>query len=1131
MGLLRRVAHKFGGSSLADAERFRAVAQLLSARPEPEQIVVVSAIQGVTDALLRLAQQAANGDSDWGEGHTSLRERHRTVAHGLLGDADADFQAWLEARFAELAGLLQGLSLLRMPAPETVDRIQGLGEVYSARLLAAHFAALGSPAALLDARDILVVAPGELGVAVDWADSAQRLKAWRADHPQSRVVVTGFVARDARGRPTTLGRNGSDYSGAIFGALFGAEEIHIWTDVDGVLSADPRLVPEAVLIPHLSYDEACELAYFGAKVVHPQTMAPAIARGIPLRIRNTFRPDHPGTLIDAAVDRTRAVKGISTMGGLALLNVEGAGMIGVPGTAERVFGALRAARVSVVMISQGSSEHSICCLVRESEAQLAETALREAFAAELEQAHIERITVQAGISALATVGDGMAGTPGIAARLFQSLARPGVNVRAIAQGASERNISVAISSADASRALRAVHAGFYLSPQTVSLGLVGPGQVGRAFLQQLQVAAPRLRQQAQLDLRIRAVADSRRMVLEELAVAPVDVQGLLAAATREADLDALATHVRASHLPHAVLIDCSASGAVADAYAGWLSMGIHIITPNKHAGSGPLARYSALRRASALHGSRFRYEATVGAGLPIITTLRDLLDTGDEVLCIEGILSGTLAYLFNRFDGTTAFSSLLREARAAGYTEPDPRDDLNGMDVARKLVILGREMNSDLELSSVAVQGLVPPGLQALSREEFLTRLPEMDQPLAARVSEAQARGHVLRYVARLDREGGATVGLTELPADHPFAHGQATDNIVRFTTARYRERPLVVQGPGAGPEVTAAGIFADLLRITACSRCRRERPQATASAPASVGNVGVGFDILGHSLEGPADRVTVARTDEAAVRITRIGGVVQGLPLAASENTAGRALIALCERLGLAHGFEVSIEKGIPLGSGMGGSAASCVAALVAANAVLDTPVGLETLYPCALLGESVASGSLHGDNVGPMLLGGLVLATSDRLVPVPVPTGLSCVLVHPHQVLETRTARAVLARPFLLPQFVAQSANLALVLAGCYRDDLELIRAGLRDVLVEPLRAPLVPGFAEVQAAALSSGALGASISGGGPSVFAWCTLAAAPHIAEAMAAAFAARGIGCDVVVSPVAGPAARVLACTS
>ena len=815
MGSLRRVAHKFGGSSLANAARFRAVAELLCARPEPEQVVVVSAIQGVTDTLLRLAQDAAGDQHGWREACAGLREQHRGVADELLGSAAPEVQRWLDARFNELTALLQGLSLLRIRAPETVDQIQGLGEVFSARLLCAYFGALGSPAALLDARDVLVVQPGELGVAVDWEESARRLTLWRSSHPEARVVVTGFVARDARGRPTTLGRNGSDYSGSIFGALFAAEEIQIWTDVDGVLSADPRLVPEAVLVPHLSYDEACELAYFGTKVVHPQTMAPAIARGIPLRIRNTFRPEHPGTRIDGEVDRGRAVKGISTMPGLALLNVEGAGMIGVPGTAERVFGALRAARVSVVMISQGSSEHSICCVVRASEAVAAETALREAFARELERGHIERITLQSGISALATVGDGMAGTPGIAARLFQSLARPGVNVRAIAQGASERNISVAIASADAPRALRAVHAGFYLSPQTVSLGLVGPGQVGRAFLQQLARAEARLRSEAHLDLRVRAAADSRRMVLEELSLAPADAPGLLAAATLPADLEQFARHVRASHLPHAVIIDTSASDAVADAYAGWLGLGIHVITPNKHAGSGPLERFRRLQRASAEHGARFRYEATVGAGLPIITTLRDLLDTGDEVLCIEGILSGTLAYLFNQFDGQVPFSTLVREARSAGYTEPDPREDLSGMDVARKLVILGREMGDALELSSVAVQGLVPPGLQALSREEFLERLPELDQPLAARVADAQRRGHVLRYVARLDRSGAATVGLTELPAEHAFAHGQSTDNVVRFTTARYRERPLVVQGPGAGPEVTAAGVFADLLRIT----------------------------------------------------------------------------------------------------------------------------------------------------------------------------------------------------------------------------------------------------------------------------------------------------------------------------
>ena len=661
---------------------------------------------------------------------------------------------------------------------------------------------------------MLVVRRGPLGVAVDWPLSQQRFDAWRDAHPGPRVVATGFIARGEDGRPATLGRNGSDYSAAIFGALARSPEIHIWTDVDGVLSADPRLVPEAVPLPSLSYLEACELAYFGARVIHPQTMAPAIARRIPVRIRNTFNPSHPGSLVSDGAGTTPPVKGLTTIGGLAIVSVEGAGMIGVPGTAERVFGALHRAEVSVVMISQGSSEHSICCVVEAVRAEQAVAVLREGFARELERGQIQSIEAEPDVTVLAAVGDGMAGTPGIAARLFDSLARSGVNVCAIAQGSSERNISVAIASRDAARALRAVHAGFYLSPQTLSIGVVGPGRVGSALLAQLAAAQDRLRSEANLDLRVRAIAGSRRMVLDELGLDLEAWRGRLESG-EGTDLERLGRHVRAPHLPHAVLIDCSASDAVAECYPAWLAAGLHVITASKHAGSGPWPRYQAIRSAAA-RGPRFRYEATVGAGLPVISTLRDLLDTGDEVLAVEGILSGTLAWLFNRFDGSVPFSSLVREASGAGYTEPDPRDDLMGLDVARKLVILAREMGGRLSLEDVEVERLVPDALRAGSAAEFLARAGVLDAPMRERLESARARGAVLRYVARLGKDGEARVGLVELPPDHAFAHLRLTDNVVQFTTRRYGRNPLVVQGPGAGPEVTAAGVFADLLRVAA---------------------------------------------------------------------------------------------------------------------------------------------------------------------------------------------------------------------------------------------------------------------------------------------------------------------------
>ncbi|MCB1605732.1 MAG: bifunctional aspartate kinase/homoserine dehydrogenase I [Xanthomonadales bacterium] len=811
--LVKVIAHKFGGSSLADAQRIAHVAALLAARNDEQQVIVVSALQRVTDELLALGAAAAERSSEWPQRLEQLRQRHFETARALLGDDRAE--ARLEPILAVAANLLRGIELLGLAPEAVMSLLSGLGEVLSATLLTLVLQDQGRPAQMLDAREVLVVEQAETYVAVDWPATEQRLAQWRQAHPGFPVVVTGFVARDGGGHPTTLGRNGSDYSASIMGALFDADEIHIWTDVDGVLSADPRLVPDAFALPELSYEEAFELAYFGAKVIHPQTMAPATERGIPLVIRNTFNVAHGGTRIEARSGAEPPVKGLSTIDQLSLITIEGAGMIGVPGTAERVFGALRAAGVSVVMISQGSSEHSICFVVRLAEAQRAQRVLEQAFERELADQRIQRVHRQDDTTVLAVVGDGMAGRPGIAAQLFDSLGRAKVNIRAIAQGASERNISVAIAAADAVRALRAVHAGFYLSAHTLSIGLIGPGNVGRALLQQIEAVRPRLLAQHNIDLRLRAIASSRKMLLTDGKAAVDDHLAQFQAEAEPLDMARFSDWVQVQHLPHALILDCSAASAVADHYADWMRRGIHVVTPNKQAGGGPLARYRQVQNAARGGAVRWRYEATVGAGLPVIQTLRDLIDTGDQVLAIEGIFSGTLAWLFNRFDGSTPFSQLVAEARAAGYTEPDPRDDLSGLDVARKLVILARELQMDLELEQVAVESLVPESLRDTDPDGFVAGLSAFDDQMSERLHQARSAGKVLRYVARLDLGAGtAAVGLASLGDDHAFAHIRLTDNIVQYTTDRYRENPLVVQGPGAGPEVTAAGVLADLLRV-----------------------------------------------------------------------------------------------------------------------------------------------------------------------------------------------------------------------------------------------------------------------------------------------------------------------------
>ena len=817
-------AHKFGGSSVADADRYLHVADLLQTAPEP-RAVVVSAMQGVTDALTTLAESAAAGH-DWQDEWSTLRDKHLAAAHRLdSGDKHA-LKAWLDGEFSALSALLSRISedcsQTSEPLPaHDFAAVQSLGEVWSSRLLQAALGGETAGWAQLDAREVLVVHPGELGVGVDWAQSRECFADWRTRHPQRDLVITGFAARDGAGRIATLGRNGSDYSGAIFAVLFDAEELTIWTDVDGVLSADPRLVPDAVCLPSMSYAEACELAYFGAKVLHPQTMAPAMQAGLPILIRNSRNPAAPGTRI--AADNIPSVsdsplKGLSVVRDMAVLELSGAGLIGVPGTAERMFAALHAAGVSVTMISQGSSEHSICCVVTAAQAERGRDAVRDAFADAIANGQVEGIDATSGIAVLAAVGDGMVGMHGVSARLFEGLARARVNIRAIAQGASERNISVAIADADAVRALRAAHSAFWLSPATLSVGLIGPGNVGRALLAQLAEALPRFADESKiehrLDLRLRAVASSRRMHFSATHLDPAAAVDTLGAEGAEAlDLDRFAAHVRAEHLPHALIVDCSGNDAVAARYPEWLAMGIHVVTPSKHAGSGDWARYRAIRDAGK-HGGLFRYEATVGAGLPVIQTLRSLLDTGDTLTGIEGVLSGTLAWLFNRYDGSAPFSELVAEARALGYTEPDPRDDLSGTDVARKLVILAREAGATLSLADVEIESLVPAPLREVSRDEFLARLHELDAPMQARLDAARAQGRSLRYLAQLDADGGARVGLAMPEPGHPSLYSRLTDNLIQFRTRRYAHNPLVVQGPGAGADVTAAGVFGDILAI-----------------------------------------------------------------------------------------------------------------------------------------------------------------------------------------------------------------------------------------------------------------------------------------------------------------------------
>ena len=816
MGKLWKI-HKFGGSSLADAERFERVADLLLAYRDDRMGVVVSAMGGMTDALLHLATLAERDDHGFIAELNAIGERYSTTARALLeGDWLVDvLDTWVRDA-GDIKDVLKAIALVKSAPQRSRDVIAGYGEIWSARLLAARLGqeSNGRGGTWVDARNIITVSQTELGPTVQWDASQTRFNASVPKDFTGIAVITGFIAADEEGLQTTLGRNGSDHSAAIFAALSKACELTIWTDVDGVMSADPKRVPEARVIENLTYNEAMELAYFGAKVIHPQTLGPAVENGIPVVIRNSFKPEHPGSRIEAAPATADAIKGITAIGGMALVNLEGSGMIGVPGTADRLFAALKNAGVSVTLISQASSEHSICIAVPQNLAERAKQVVSGEFADELASGQIQSVDVNDAQSIIAVVGDGMAGTPGVAGRFFSTLGRASINIRAIAQGSSERNISAVVDSAEATRALRAAHSGFYLSAKTISIGLIGTGVVGGTLLQQLEKQAGRLADGFNLDLRVRAIARSKSMLLGDRRVDLANWQQDFDAAAVDLDLDTFEQHVNPDHLPHAVIIDCTAEESIAARYAGWLERGIHVITPNKKAGSGPISDYEVLQTNGKQGSSHFFYETTVGAALPIISTLQDLVDTGDEVRSVQGIFSGTLAYLFNVYDGKKPFSEIVRQARDSGYTEPDPRDDLSGMDVARKLTIVARELGHKIELGDFPVENLVPEALRECSIDEFLAHLPEYDDVTKALYEKAAAEGKKLRYVGRLDASGEASVGLAAVAADHPFSNINLTDNIVQFETERYSSNPLVVQGPGAGPEVTAGGVFSDLLRL-----------------------------------------------------------------------------------------------------------------------------------------------------------------------------------------------------------------------------------------------------------------------------------------------------------------------------
>ena len=808
---------KFGGSSLATPATIREVGRiLLAARRREPVIAVVSAFQGVTNQLLECARLAERADAAYEDAFEQIAKRHRSAVAKLIGRRPARVRVEVDTLLAELHSTLQGIHLLRHCPPRALDMTASFGERLSAHIVSAYLARTHR-AVCVDARDFLVTDDQFTHAAVNFPATNRRTRAYfsRLFRGSRRPlpIVTGFIGATADGQTTTIGRNGSDYSASIVGAAVGASAIEIWTDVDGVLSADPRVVPAAFVLPQMTYEEAMELSYFGAKVLHSATIAPAVARRIPILIKNTFNPDAPGTLISRkAEDDGTLAKGIASVGGLALLTLRGPGMVGVPGVAGRVFGTLASKGINVVLISQASSEHTICFSVRSTDAARAVEAIQQEFQFEF-HAESMQVDVRADQAILAVVGEGMKGRPGVAGKVFDSLGRQNINISAIAQGASERNISCVIDASQQVRALNAIHQGFFETRKKLALAMIGVGNVGGAVLRQLDQQREYLLSKG-FDVTVVGLANSRKFLADAGGIDLRDWQKQLRTAPNRMDAETFARRIGEMDITNVALVDCTVGPTIVDAYPAFIEANLHVITPNKWANALPWRRYSTLMAMLERRKRHFLFEANVGAGLPVVSTLRDLIASGDEIVRIEGILSGTLSYLFNTFDGTTPFSALVRDAHAMGFTEPDPREDLSGQDVARKLLILGRQIGLTMDLDEVKVDSLVP---RALARGKyssgFLTAFARHDGEIADRVKRAAARGHVLRYVGTLEH-GKARAGLKEYPRDHPVASAKGSDNVIAFTTTRYSRTPLVVQGPGAGADVTAMGVFSDILKL-----------------------------------------------------------------------------------------------------------------------------------------------------------------------------------------------------------------------------------------------------------------------------------------------------------------------------
>ncbi len=808
---------KFGGSSVANAENIKKVISIIQQPQYKKSITVVSAFGGVTDLLIKTGTEASVGNENYKETLSALEKRHIDTAKNLLPvTSQSSCLSSIKQQFNELEDICEGVFRLGELSSRTQDRIISFGEILSSKIISSYLLSIQINNEWLDSREVIKTNSNFGFAAVDFSISNKLIEEKIKSSSQTFFIAPGFVASDAENHTTTLGRGGSDFTASIFAASLNVEDLEIWTDVTGMMTADPRWVPNARTIQHTSYREAMELSHFGAKVIYPPTIQPAMQKGIRIWVKNTFEPDAYGTLIEEITKQDgEIITGISSINHISLLSLEGSGMVGIPGFSKRLFEALANEKVNVILITQSSSEHSICVGINSADAAKAKIAVDNAFDYELKTEKVEPLKVEENLSIIALVGDRMRHHPGIAGRMFHSLGRNGINIRAIAQGSSERNISAVVSHNDIKKAVNVLHEAFFETTyKQLNVFIVGAGNVGGKLIAQIKQQQDYLLQHLNLQVRVTGIATSKKMLFTDNGN-EIDLnswkESLLK--SESMNLESFTNTILEKNLRNSVFVDVTANAEVASVYDKLLAKSISVVACNKIAASSAFDNYKKLKSLAKEFNAPFLFETNVGAGLPVIGTLNDLMKSGDKVNKIQAVLSGTLNFVFNNYDGTKLFAEVVKQAQDEGYTEPDPRLDLGGTDVMRKIMILAREAGEKIEMENITNNSFLPESCFNGSVADFYKEMEKHEAHFKALYDAAAKEKCKLKFVAKYEN-GKASVGLQHIPSNSDFYHLYGKDNIVLFYTQRYPEQPLVVKGAGAGADVTASGVFADIIRV-----------------------------------------------------------------------------------------------------------------------------------------------------------------------------------------------------------------------------------------------------------------------------------------------------------------------------